>query len=61
MGKASPSKARDRTAAPKKGARAKAAPLRFVAKEFARSKLQRSLGAGRRPPLPGTGKRRPPL
>ncbi len=59
MGKAAPSKAR--TAAPKKGARAKAGPLRFVAKEFARSKLQQSPGPGGRPPLPGTGKRRPRL
>jgi DNA-directed RNA polymerase subunit beta len=61
MGKAAPSKVRARTAAPKKGARAKAGPLRFVAKEFARSKLQQSPGPGGRPPLQGTGKRRPRL
>ena len=60
-GKAAPSKTRARTAAPKKGTRVKAGPLRFVAKEFARSKLQRSLGPGGRSPLPGTGKRRPRL
>ncbi len=59
MGKAAPSKAR--TATPKKGTRVKAGPLRFIAKEFARSKLQRSPGLVGRPPLPGTGKRRPPL
>src|SRR3984893_17699704 len=59
MGKSAPSKAR--RAAPKKDARVKAGPLRFVAKEFARSKLERSPGPGGRPPLPGAGKRRPRL
>src|SRR6516164_4220594 len=61
MGKAASSKGRARTAAPKEGARIKAAPLRLVANEFARPKLQRSPGPGGRPPLRGTGKRRPRL
>ena len=61
MGKAASSKGRARTAAPKEGARIKGGPLRLVANEFARSKLQRSPGPGGRPPLRGTGKRRPRL
>jgi DNA-directed RNA polymerase subunit beta len=58
-GKVAPSKGRTRTAVSKKGARAKAGPVRLVAKEFARSKLQRSPFGGR--PQPATGKRRPRL
>ena len=61
MGRAASSKGRARAAAPKEGARIKGGPLRLVANEFARSKLQRSPGPGGRPPLRGTGKRRPRL
>ena len=61
MGRAASSKGRARTAAPKEGARIKGGPLRLVANEFARSKLQRSPGPGGRPPSRGTGKRRPRL
>ena len=45
-GKTASPKARTRTAAPKKGTRAKAGPVRLVAKDLARLRLQRSLSSG---------------